>query len=78
MPDKAVDLIDETSARLRIENKEDENILLKPPRRMTLEEALEYIESDELVEVTPKKIRLRKSMLNENDRKRMARSAALQ
>ncbi len=56
----------------------DENILLKPPRRMTLEEALEYIESDELVEVTPKKIRLRKSMLNENDRKRMARSAALQ
>ncbi|MEE2639765.1 MAG: translational GTPase TypA [Planctomycetota bacterium] len=55
----------------------DDNILLKPPRRMSLEEALEYIESDELVEITPDEIRLRKAMLNENDRKRFARAAAL-
>ena len=38
----------------------DENIILKPARKMTLEQALEYIEEDELVEVTPKSIRLRK------------------
>ncbi len=55
----------------------DENIILKPHRQMTLEEALEYIEGDELVEVTPTKIRLRKAMLKENDRKRMARAGAL-
>lgn len=55
----------------------DENILLKPPRKMSLEEALEYIEADELVEVTPSKIRLRKAMLKEQDRKRFARAAAL-
>ena len=51
----------------------DENILLKPPRDMTLEAALEYIESDELVEVTPKAIRLRKMFLTENERKRRGR-----
>ena len=39
----------------------DRNILLKPPREMTLEMALEYIEEDELVEVTPTKIRMRKA-----------------
>lgn len=55
----------------------DENILLKPPRRMSLEEALEYIEADELVEITPNEIRIRKGLLKENDRKRMARAAAL-
>ena len=51
----------------------DENILLKPPRLMTLEMALEYIEEDELVEVTPTKIRLRKAVLSAVERKRMAR-----
>ena len=51
----------------------DENILLKPPRKMDLEAALEYIEDDELVEVTPSSIRLRKILLTENDRKRESR-----
>jgi GTP-binding protein len=53
----------------------DKSILLKPPRQLTLELALEYIEDDELVEVTPKAIRLRKMYLKENDRKRFARQA---
>ena len=48
----------------------DENIILKPPRKMTLEQALEYIEDDELVEVTPQAIRLRKNLLTENARKK--------
>jgi GTP-binding protein len=51
----------------------DENILLKPPRQMSLEAALEYIEDDELVEVTPNSIRLRKMLLTENDRRRQLR-----
>jgi GTP-binding protein len=51
----------------------DENILLKPPRRMGLEAALEYIEDDELVEVTPASIRIRKMLLTENDRRRNTR-----
>ena len=51
----------------------DRNILLKPPRRMSLEEALEYIEEDELVEVTPDAVRLRKILLSEHDRKRQSR-----
>jgi GTP-binding protein len=51
----------------------DENILLKPPRKMSLESALEYIEDDELVEVTPNSIRLRKMLLTENDRRRQSR-----
>jgi GTP-binding protein len=54
----------------------DENIILKPPRDMSLEIALEYIEDDELVEITPKTIRLRKRYLRETDRKRHDRSAA--
>ncbi len=54
----------------------DENILLKPPRKMDLEAALEYIEDDELVEVTPTSIRLRKMLLSENDRKRQSRKTA--
>ncbi len=54
----------------------DRNILLRPARRMSLEEALEFIEEDELVEVTPTQIRLRKIMLNEHDRKRASRKAA--
>jgi GTP-binding protein len=52
----------------------DRNIILKPPRQLTLEMSLEYIEEDELVEVTPDKIRLRKILLSENDRKKAARS----
>src|ERR1051325_719403 len=54
----------------------DENIILKPARKMTLEQALEYIEEDELVEATPNNIRLRKELLGENDRKRANRSRA--
>jgi GTP-binding protein len=56
----------------------DKSIILKPPRQMTLEQALEYIEEDELVEVTPKAIRLRKVFLKENDRKRYERKTAAQ
>ena len=51
----------------------DENILLTPPIRMSLEQALEFIDDDELVEVTPNHIRLRKKLLSENDRKRASR-----
>jgi GTP-binding protein len=53
----------------------DENILLTPPIRMTLEQALEFIDDDELVEVTPNSIRLRKKELKEQDRKRSSRLA---
>jgi GTP-binding protein len=48
----------------------DENILLTSPLRMTLEQSLEFIDEDELVEVTPKTIRIRKRFLKEHDRKR--------
>jgi len=51
----------------------DENIILTPPIRMSLEQALEFIEDDELVEVTPKIIRVRKKHLTENERKRAGR-----
>jgi GTP-binding protein len=51
----------------------DDNIILKPPRELTLEWTLEYIEEDELVEVTPSHIRLRKILLKESDRRRQAR-----
>ncbi|MBC7789223.1 MAG: translational GTPase TypA [Anaerolineae bacterium] len=53
----------------------DENIQLEPPRELTLESALEYIEEDELIEITPASIRLRKRMLKANDRKRLSREA---
>ncbi len=53
----------------------DENVLLTPPIRMSLEQAMEYIGDDELVEVTPKNIRLRKRHLTEGDRKRAERTA---
>jgi len=53
----------------------DENVSLEPPRQITLEYALEYIEEDELIEVTPKTIRLRKRVLPANDRKKAARAA---
>ena len=52
----------------------DEAVRLTPPIRMTLERALAYIEDDELVEVTPKSIRLRKLYLDPNDRKRAVRA----
>jgi GTP-binding protein len=51
----------------------DEALTLVPPIRHTLEQALEFIEEDELVEVTPKSIRLRKKLLTENERKRFAK-----
>ncbi|HOV58503.1 MAG TPA: translational GTPase TypA [Rhodanobacteraceae bacterium] len=53
----------------------DDNVQLTPPIKMSLEQALEFIEDDELVEVTPKAIRLRKKHLTENDRKRASRAA---
>ena len=52
----------------------DENILLTPPIKLTLERALEFIDDDELVEVTPKHIRLRKKLLREADRRRATRA----
>jgi GTP-binding protein len=52
----------------------DEKMKIAPPLKHTLEEALEYIQSDEYVEVTPKSIRLRKIYLNENERKRYSKS----
>ncbi|HBY19561.1 MAG: GTP-binding protein TypA [Clostridiales bacterium GWE2_32_10] len=54
----------------------DESIKLSPPIKFTLEEALEFINDDELVEVTPGEIRLRKKILNEQERVRAARRAA--
>jgi GTP-binding protein len=53
----------------------DENILLTPALRLTLEQALEFIDDDELVEVTPGAIRVRKKLLAETERKRAARAA---
>jgi len=54
----------------------DEAVRLTTPRRMSLEEAIAYIDTDELVEVTPKSIRLRKRLLDPNARKRAARAGA--
>ena len=51
----------------------DENVLLTPPIQLTLERAIEFIDDDELVEVTPHHIRLRKRYLKENDRKKAQR-----
>ncbi len=51
----------------------DEAVRLTPPRRMSLEQAIAYIDDDELVEVTPKNIRLRKRLLDPNERKRASR-----
>ncbi|AHG91278.1 GTP-binding protein TypA [Gemmatirosa kalamazoonensis] len=53
----------------------DENVNLEPPRVLTLESALEYIEDDELIEVTPQSIRLRKRLLSASDRKKISREA---
>jgi GTP-binding protein len=52
----------------------DKTVVLKPPRILSLEIALEFIDDDELVEVTPDAIRLRKRVLKENDRKRTQRA----
>ena len=54
----------------------DENILLTPPIQLTLERAMELIDEDELVEVTPGSIRIRKKLLKEHERKREARKAS--
>jgi GTP-binding protein len=54
----------------------DEAIILTPPIRFTLEQALEFIDDDELVEVTPKAVRIRKKHLTENERKRAGRASA--
>ncbi|MCP5152117.1 MAG: translational GTPase TypA [Chromatiales bacterium] len=54
----------------------DENILLTPPLRMGLEQALEFIDDDELVEVTPSSIRVRKKLLKEHERRRASRAAS--
>jgi GTP-binding protein len=56
----------------------EKNILLKPPRQMSLEQALEYIEEDECVEITPGSVRLRKVLLKEADRRRYNRQAGRQ
>jgi len=53
----------------------DENIILVPPIKLSLEQALDFIEDDELVEITPKHIRLRKKMLIESDRRRAGRES---
>ena len=54
----------------------DENVILTPPMKLTLEKALAYIADDELVEVTPGSIRLRKRHLDPHERKRAERRAA--
>ena len=48
----------------------DRKLVVAPPKILSLEECFEYIEDDELVEVTPKSLRMRKILLDENDRKR--------
>ncbi|GJQ30644.1 MAG: translational GTPase TypA [Phycisphaerae bacterium] len=53
----------------------DKTVVLKAPRPITLEYALEYIEDDELVEITPKSVRMRKKLLSESDRKKADRAA---
>ena len=76
---KAGDMVVNTAKAKQLTNMRtsasDKGVILAPPVTFTLEEALEYIEDDELVEITPKSIRLRKRLLNEKDRKK-ARSGA--
>jgi GTP-binding protein len=55
----------------------DENLILTPPIHHSLEQAMEFIEADELVEITPQTIRLRKMYLTENERKRVSRGSEL-
>ena len=54
----------------------DENIILSPPVRHSLEQAIEFIDDDELVEVTPNNLRMRKKLLKEHERKRANRKQA--
>jgi GTP-binding protein len=54
----------------------DEAVRLTTPIKLTLESAVEFIDDDELVEITPKSIRIRKRHLQEHDRKRASRTAA--
>ena len=51
----------------------DEAVVLSPPIRFSLEQAMEFIDDDELIEITPNSIRLRKRNLRENERKRSGR-----
>jgi GTP-binding protein len=51
----------------------DENIVLTPPVKFSLEQAIEFLDDDELVEITPNHIRLRKKFLKENERKRASK-----
>jgi GTP-binding protein len=51
-------------------------VILTPPLRYSLEQALEFIDDDELVEITPKVIRIRKKLLKESDRRRDSRQRA--
>ena len=53
----------------------DDAVRLTPPTRMTLEQAIAYIDNDEMVEVTPESIRLRKALLDPHERKRASRAA---
>ena len=52
----------------------DENVVLTPPRQMSLEEKMAYINDDEVLEVTPKHLRLRKKYLDPHERKRMLKN----
>ena len=52
----------------------DDSIILEPPIRITLESAIELIDEDELVEITPKSIRIRKKLLKEHERKQASRA----
>jgi len=54
----------------------DENVVLTPPIRFSLEQAMEFIDDDELIEITPTSVRLRKRNLKEIDRKRSGRETA--
>ena len=54
----------------------DENLILTPPLNYSLEQCLEFLDDDELLEVTPHNLRLRKKLLTETDRKREARQKA--
>ncbi|MEJ2275057.1 MAG: translational GTPase TypA, partial [Woeseiaceae bacterium] len=54
----------------------DENLVLTPPIRYSLEQSLEFLDDDELLEVTPESLRLRKKLLTESDRKRQSRQAS--
>lgn len=77
---KSDDLVVNPSKEKKLTNmrttSSDEAIRLTPHLEMTLEQAMEFIETDELVEITPKNIRLRKKFLTENERKRQSRSSS--